>query len=257
MAILKQMTADQLLVEIHDTRNSMGRAAAQAAADAIRSLLGQKKIINMIFAAAPSQNETLACLIQEESIDWSRINAFHMDEYIGLPANAPQAFGNFLSDHIFSKLPFRSVSYLDASATDAQDECARYSQLLTENPVDIVCLGIGENGHIAFNDPWVADFEDPCLVKPVPLDPVCRQQQVNDGCFASLDQVPTHAITLTIPALASAKHMICTVPAATKAWAVEHTVLDPISAQIPATIMRRHPHAILFCDADSGASLLK
>ena len=257
MAILKQFCADRLQIEIHDTRDHMGRAAAKAAADAIRSLLSNQETINMIFAAAPSQNETLACLILEEGIDWSRINAFHMDEYIGLPANAPQAFGTYLYDHIFSKLPFRSVSYLDASATDAEAECSRYSKLLAENPVDIVCLGIGEKGHIAFNDPWVADFEDTALVKPVPLDPVCRQQQVNDGCFDRLEQVPTHAITLTIPVLAAAKHMICTVPASTKAWAVEKTISAPISSEIPATVMRNHPHAILFCDAYSGANLIK
>ena len=257
MAILKQCKADRLTIEIHDTRDSMGRAAARSAADVIRSLLGSQETINMIFAAAPSQNETLAYLAHEEGIDWSRINAFHMDEYIGLPAGAPQAFGVYLYEHIFSMLPFRSVSYLNASAADAQAECDRYSQLLKENPVDVVCLGIGENGHIAFNDPWVADFEDPFLVKPVPLDPVCRQQQVNDGCFSSIDQVPTHAITLTIPALNNAKHMICSVPAASKSWAVEQTARAPISSEIPATVMRRHPHAILFCDSDSGASLLK
>jgi len=257
MAILKQMMADKLKVQVYDTRDAMGKAAAHAAGEAIRKLLSQKESINMIFAAAPSQNEILNYLTQEKDIDWQRVNAFHMDEYIGLPKNAPQAFGCYLHEHIFSKLLFKSVNYLNASASNAQQECDRYSKLLSEYPVDVVCLGIGENGHIAFNDPWVADFEDPALVKPVPLDPVCRQQQVNDGCFESLEQVPTHAITLTIPALAKGTYMICTVPAPTKAWAVEQTVKGEISAQVPATVMRRHSGAFLFCDAQSGAALLK
>ena len=252
---MKHLTADALQVTVLDSRDEMGRAAAAAAADRLRVLLAQQETVNVIFAAAPSQNETLAHLTQAEGIDWQRVNAFHMDEYIGLPENAPQAFGRYLDEHIFCRVPFGKVFRIDPQATDAAAECARYGALLREYPVDLVCLGIGENGHIAFNDPWVADFADSALVKPVPLDPVCRQQQVNDGCFAALEQVPTHAITLTIPALTAAKHMICTVPAATKAWAVERTVNAEISARIPATVMRRHPDAWLFCDTDSGALL--
>ena len=254
--MLRSFCADALKVEIYDSRDAMGRAAAKAAADRLRVLLSKKPRVNMIFAAAPSQNETLYYLSKEEGIDWTRVHAFHMDEYTGLKAGAPQAFGNYLKEHIFSLLPFGSVNYLDGQAQDAEAECARYGALLAENPVDIVCLGIGENGHIAFNDPGVADFDDPVPVKLAELDLVCRNQQVNDGCFASLDEVPTHAMTLTIPALTKAKHLICTVPAATKAWAVERTVNAEITADIPATIMRRHGDAIMFCDADSGKGLL-
>ena len=257
VAILKQFSADHLKVRIMDTRDSMGYEAAKDAADCLRALLAQKETVNVIFAAAPSQNETLYHLTLQEGIDWSRVNAFHMDEYIGLPAGSPQAFGNYLYEHIFSKVPFGAIHYLNAQTNDAKAECARYSQLLKDHPVDMVCLGIGENGHIAFNDPWVADFADPELVKIVPLDPVCRQQQVNDGCFESLDQVPTHAMTLTIPALANAAHLFCTVPAATKAWAVEHTIQDEVSAKVPATVMRNHPDATLYCDPASGANVLK
>lgn len=210
----------------------------------------------MIFAAAPSQNEMLECLTAQPDIDWNRVNAFHMDEYIGLPAGAPQAFGEYLKEHIFSKVPFGKVYYLNAQAQNAQAECDRYSALLKKFPVDIVCLGIGENGHIAFNDPWVADFEDSALVKIVPLDPICRQQQVNDGCFETIDDVPAHAMTLTIPALAAGKHMFCTVPSKTKAWAVEQTVKAKISKEIPATIMRCHADATLFCDTCSGEMIM-
>lgn len=256
MAILKQWKADKLNVQIMDSRDSMGCEAGKAAAACLRSLLAEKEFVNVIFAAAPSQDETLFYLSQEEGIDWKRVNAFHMDEYIGLPAGAPQAFSNYLKEHIFSKVPFANVFTLNPQAQDAQAECERYAQLLHEHPTDMVCLGIGENGHIAFNDPWVADFNDEKLVKVVPLDPVCRQQQVNDGCFASLEDVPQNAITLTIPALTCAGHLFCTVPAKTKTWAVAQTVQAEISEQIPATIMRRHSGATLFCDPDSGADLL-
>ncbi len=257
MAILKQLTADKLQVTVLDSRDAMGRTAAAAAAERLRTLLAQQETVNIIFAAAPSQNEILYYLTQEPGIDWQRVNAFHMDEYIGLAPGAPQAFGRYLRQHIFSKVPFGSIHYINSQAEDPQAECARYSGLLPSHPVDLVCLGIGENGHIAFNDPWVADFQDSELVKIVPLDPVCRQQQVNDGCFDALDQVPTHAVTLTIPALAAARHLICTVPAASKAWAVEQTVNGDISHQIPATVMRHHPDAMLFCDPDSGALLME
>ena len=256
MSPLKTLKADQLRVKILPSRDEMGREAAKDAAAYLRALLAQKETVNVIFAAAPSQDETLFYLAQEPDIDWQRVNAFHMDEYIGLPALAPQAFSNYLREHIFSKVPFAHVYTLNPQAQDAQAECDRYSALLKTYPADMVCLGIGENGHIAFNDPWVADFDDPQLVKVVPLDPVCRQQQVNDGCFASLDAVPTNAITLTIPALSSAGHLFCSVPAKTKTWAVTQTVRGEISAKVPATVMRRHPDATLYCDPDSGAQLL-
>ena len=185
------------------------------------------------------------------------MNAFHMDEYIGLAPDAPQGFANFLRAAIFTKVPFRSVNCLDGTAAsrDPAAECARYSQLLRRFPVDITCMGIGENGHIAFNDPPVADFDDPALVKPVALDEICRNQQVHDGCFATLDDVPTHALTLTVPALMHAAQVFCVVPAATKARAVRDTLLGDIRTACPASILRRHPAATLYLDADS-ASLL-
>lgn len=257
MAILKELQADALRVRISDSREAMGQDAARAAGERIRALLREKEEIHMIFAAAPSQNETLKYLAQEEGIDWGRVNAFHMDEYVGLSREAEQSFGHYLYEHVFSLLPFKSVSYLRGDAPDAQAECARYSELLRSHPVDVVLLGIGENGHIAFNDPWVADFDDPALVKVVPLDPVCRLQQVHDGCFATLDEVPERALTLTIPALAHAGHLVCTVPAATKREAVTKTVTGPIGSDVPATVMRRHADATLFCDPDSAADLLR
>ena len=253
---MKTVVKDKLTVEIYDTREQMGKAAGEKAAEVIKKMLSQKGEVNIIFAAAPSQNEMLAALVNASDIEWERINAFHIDEYIGLPADAPQGFGNFLKDRIFEKLPFKSVNYIDCTATDIEAECVRYSNLLKKNPVDIVLLGIGENGHIAFNDPHVADFNDPKTVKSVSLDDICRQQQVNDGCFENIEQVPKYALTLTIPTLFSAKHLVCTVPAATKAWAVGRTVNGQIGEECPATVMRKHNNAIMFCDSDSGSELL-
>ncbi|MBQ7044896.1 MAG: glucosamine-6-phosphate deaminase [Clostridia bacterium] len=253
---MKTITKDKLVVNIFDTRAEMGAAAGAKAAELIKEYLAKKQEVNVIFAAAPSQNETLESLIKAEGIDWSRVNAFHMDEYIGLSKDAPQGFGNFLREHIFKFLPFKSVNYIDCEAKDIDAECARYSALLKANPVDIVLLGIGENGHIAFNDPHVADFNDKAAVKAVELDDVCRQQQVNDGCFKTINDVPKYALTLTIPTLVSAQHMVCTVPAPTKAWAVAATVNEEISEKVPATIMRKHNSAIMYCDKDSGRDLL-
>ena len=233
----------------------MGEAAARDIKACILSLLEKKESIRMIFAAAPSQNEVLAALANDKEIPWERVDAFHMDEYIGLDAEAPQGFGNFLNRAIFGVAPFRSVSYIDITAEDAERECERYAALLCAAPIDIVVMGIGENGHIAFNDPPVADFNDPKAVKPVVLDEICRQQQVNDGCFPSIDRVPTHAITLTCPTLASAEYLFCIVPAPTKAEAVYHTLHDEISERCPATILRTHENAVLYLDGDSSALL--
>ena len=253
---MKSFTKDKLVVKIFPTRREMGKQAASEIKDKIVELLKSKNYINMIFAAAPSQNEVLQSLAEDKDIDFGKINAFHMDEYIGLAKDAPQGFGNFLRAHLFGLVPFRSVNYIDCSAESPRDEAERYSKLLQEYPVDIVVLGIGENGHIAFNDPPVADFSDKLAVKQVKLDEVCRQQQVNDGCFGSLDEVPSHALTLTIPALTKASYMFCVVPALTKAKAVKETLEGEIGTHCPATVLRNHPNAVLYVDSDS-ASLLK
>ena len=225
----KVFQQELLTVKIYPTLQQMGSEAAKEVADRICKLLEEKAEINMIFAAAPSQNEFLSHLIHSKQIDWTRINAFHMDEYIGIHAEAPQSFGNFLRQRIFDKVPFKTVNYLNGQAENLEEECKRYSELLLRHPVDIVCLGIGENGHIAFNDPDVANFNDPKLIKIVKLDHVCRQQQVNEKCFETLEQVPTEALTLTIPALLKAKWMFCIVPFKNKSQAVYRTIHGDIS----------------------------
>lgn len=249
------LTKDQLRAQIYETRKEMGAQAAAAIAAKLSELLQQQDEVNVIFAAAPSQNESLAALINYP-LAWERINAFHMDEYVALDEVAPQGFGNFLRNAIFDRLPFKSVNFLNGNAPDLQEECQRYATLLENHPTDVVCMGIGENAHIAFNDPHVANFNDSELVKVVDLDEECRTQQVNDGCFTQLAEVPTHALTLTVPALMKAKFAYCVVPGPKKAKAVFHTLNEEINAKIPSTILRQHQHAILFLDQDSAAQIL-
>ena len=256
MALLKTVKSGKLTTKVYDTRAEGGKDAAREGAAMIRKLLAEKEYVNIIFAAAPSQNDTLASLAKEEGIDWSRVRAFHMDEYVGFGKEKEQSFGYYLREHIFGLLPFGEVQYIHGDAENPEKECERYAELLTKYPTDIVFLGIGENAHIAFNDPWIADFHDPKLVKLVPLDEVCRNQQVHDGCFPTLADVPTHAFSLTVPALLKAGHLYCTVPCATKAEAVYNTVNAPIGEDYPATGMREHADATMYCDKDSGAKLL-
>ncbi len=250
---MREIKKDKLQVNIYAGRPELGAAAAETLTARIAELLKTKEQVNIIFASAPSQNEFLAELLKKD-IEWSKINAFHMDEYIGLHPDAPQGFGNFLKDRLFSHVNCRTVNYLDGN-TDPQEECKRYSDLLIKYPTDIVCLGIGENTHLAFNDPHVADFNDPLIVKVVDLDQDCRVQQVNDGCFSTIDEVPTHALTITMPALFKSTYAIAIVPGKFKANAIDHTINSEISEKYPSTILRRHDHAILFIDEDSASKL--
>ncbi len=233
----------------------MGKAAADEVTEKLTSLLQQQDNVRMVFAAAPSQNELLSELSVKQNIDWQRVTAFHMDEYIGLDENSSQSFAHYLKQNIFNKLPFKSVNLISKTDLDAEANCTRYSNLFKEAPIDIVCMGIGENGHIAFNDPPVADFNDPSLVKIVHLDNACRVQQVNDGCFPSLEAVPEKAITLTVPALLSARNLFIVVPGKLKAKAVERTLNGAISTECPASVLRTHKSAKLFLDKDSSREL--
>lgn len=252
----KKYKKDLLNIRIFDTRKEMGKAAADDVAAEIKTLLAEKPEVNMIFAAAPSQNEFLEALVGHKEIAWNRINGFHMDEYVGVDAAVKQSFVHFLHEAIFDKLPFKKVYCLNGK-NEPEAECVRYSKLLKEFPVDIVCMGIGENGHIAFNDPPVADFRDPRLVKVVALDEVCRNQQVHDGCFKTLADVPTHAFSLTVPALMKGAYLYCVVPAATKAEAVRRMLTWDVSEACPATALRRHENSFLYLDADSSSLLGK
>jgi len=269
----KERTVERLLVRQYQGRKELGAGAASDVAARMRALQQRQEYVRMIFAAAPSQNEFLQALVAEPGIRWDKVIAFHLDEYVGLPEGAPQMFRHYLQEHIFSQVPvpFAQINLINGharasdahvgagdvgdahNANDAQAECRRYASLLVGEPADIACLGIGENGHLAFNDPPVADFLDPEVVKVVELEDKCRQQQVHDGCFPTLDQVPTHAFTMTIPALMAADYLFCMVPGATKTAAVKDTLNAPVSVACPATILRRHMRAVLYIDRESGA----
>jgi glucosamine-6-phosphate deaminase len=230
----------------------MGVAAGCAVAGLMRKLLQERDTVRMIFAAAPSQNEFLAELSSAPDIDWSRVTALHMDEYVGLSADAPQSFVRYLREHLFDQVQPGTVHLLNGSAPDPTEECDRYARLVNEAPIDILCAGIGENGHLAFNDP-PADFNDSNTVKVVDLALSCRQQQVNDGCFSDLESVPSKAYTLTVPALMAAHHAFCVVPGPTKAEAVRATLRSSISPSCPATILRTHEKAVLYVDAEAAS----
>jgi len=253
---IRSFTVDRLKVKIFANREAMGEAAGQAVAGKMKEVLNEKQELLMIFGAAPSQNEFLDSLSQSPGIDWRRVTAFYLDEYVGLSDTAPQNFGFFLRKRLFEKVVPGQVHYLNGRTSDPRAECDRYAGLFKDRPFDIACIGIGENGHIAFNDPPVADFNDPQPVKVVDIDLTSRQQQVNDGCFNELQSVPQKAITLTIPTIFGAKVIYCMVPAPTKAEAVRKTLEGPISKFCPATILRKHANANLFLDQDSARLIL-
>ncbi|HEV2355147.1 MAG TPA: 6-phosphogluconolactonase [Puia sp.] len=254
---MNRFKKDSLEVRVAESRAALGLAAAEAVCAGIASVLERKPVANVMFAAAPSQNEFLAALVTMP-VDWSRVNGWHMDEYLGLDVNAPQRFGHFLRERLFGKVPFREVFYMSgaggsAEGQEGEAECRRYAALLRTHPTDIVVLGIGENTHLAFNDPHVARFDDPEMVKVVRLDEACRRQQVNDGCFTRLAEVPERAMTVTIPGLMRADRIYGVVPGPRKAGAVAITLSAEITEAHPATVLRRHPRAVLFLDPDSAA----
>lgn len=253
--MIKEFTCDALRVRIYATRQAMGAGAAADAAAVIKELLKEKDEVNIMFGAAPSQDDVLGALMADDTIDFSRINAFHMDEYVGLSEQHPQSFASYLRAHVVGLRAFRSVHFIRGDAPDHEAECLRYERLLQAHPTDVVMMGVGENGHIAFNDPPVANFHDTRLLRVVTLEERCRMQQVHDGCFASLDEVPTQAITVTVPGLMRGSHQFCVVPTRLKAQAVHDLIHGPIGESCPATALRMAASATLYLDADS-ASLL-
>jgi glucosamine-6-phosphate deaminase len=235
-------------------RRTLGERAGNDIADAVRTRLETQPRVRMVFAAAPSQAETLDTLVTAAGIDWSRVDGFHMDEYVGLTPGRPELFGEWLHRHLFDRLGFGSVHVIPPDGRP-DEVAAKYAAVLGEAPIDIVCCGIGVNGHIAFNDPPVADFEDAVDVKVVELDDTCRQQQVDDGSFPTLDEVPTQAVTLTVPRLLRAERIFCVVPGPTKAEAAAATFTEPVSTRWPSTILRTHPGCTFYLDADSAREL--
>ena len=251
----KTFQVGNLQVKIFADRAALGRAAAQVAADALTQALTQKGNARAIFAAAPSQNELLEGLSKDSSVEWSQVVAFHLDEYLGLAGEAPQSFQTYLKEHLFDLVKPGQVNFLQGGTPDPAAEAARYGQLLAEGGLDLACIGIGENGHIAFNDPPYADFNDSQKVRIVDLDETSRVQQVHDGCFPELAAVPEQALTVTIPAILAARTIVCVVPGPTKAQAVFDSLNGPVTPLCPASILREHPAAQLFIDRASAALL--
>ena len=253
--LARNFRADHLHVYVYENRKAMGKAAAAVIAAEIRNAIQERGNAVVILASAPSQNEFLENLAAAPDVDWSRVTAFHLDEYLGMDDRAPQSFRRFLIDRLVNKVPLREFHGLRGDAADAAQEADRYAELLRETPPDFAVLGIGENGHLAFIDPPFCDFNDPQAVKIVELDEVCRNQQVNDGAFAALAEVPRNALSLTIPTLLARPKLFAIAPGPAKRQAIKNAVEGPISTQCPASILRTHRDAHLFIDQDSAEFL--
>jgi glucosamine-6-phosphate deaminase len=252
---VQRLQIESLKIEIYASRKEAGAAAAEAAAAELRRLAGKDENIGVIFATGASQLETLRALIKISGLPWDRIRGFHMDEYIGIGADYTASFRNYMRQELTERVPMHSFYEVDGNAGDPAKFCREYAKaLLSENP-QLCLLGIGENGHLAFNDPEVADFNDPEDMKIVALDGECKQQQVAEGWFKSINEVPSQAITLTIPALLRVPKLIVSVPGLRKAKIVHRTLREPISTACPATILRTHPDATVYLDEESAAEL--
>lgn len=236
-------------IVVSKTKKEMGARAASHGADLIRKSIAAKGHASIIVATGTSQLEMLQALT-EEDVDWSQVTCFHLDEYLGIPITHPASFRKYLKERVAEKIRPKIFHYIDADA-DATAECSRLGKLIEASPVDVAFVGIGENGHLAFNDP-PADFdtEEPYLV--VALDKACRSQQVNEGWFATLADVPTHAISMSIRQIMKSRSIVCTVPDKRKAPAVAAVVDGPVTPDVPASILQKHPDATLFLDEESS-----
>jgi len=244
--------ADALAVRVYQTQNDLASDAAAIAQRYLQETLSRQGTASVILATGNSQLQFLEALAALGGVEWPRVTLFHMDEYLGIDANHPASFRRYLRERVESRVNPGKFHYLEGDALLPLKECERYAKLLAAQPIDLCCLGIGENGHLAFNDPPVADFNDPHPVKLVKLDEACRQQQVGEGHFPGLDAVPQYAFTLTIPTLCSARRMLCIVPERRKAQAVKDALRGPISSSCPASFLRKESHCTLFLDADSA-----
>ncbi|MFT7034379.1 MAG: glucosamine-6-phosphate deaminase [Cyclobacteriaceae bacterium] len=245
---------DNLKVSIYNNVELMGEAAADFAADKINTAIEERGLANLILATGASQFSFLKALKQKD-IDWSKVVVFHLDEYIGLTDSHPASFRKYLKERILDEVKPSQVFLLNGDAEDIEAELARYSQELSSRTFDLACIGIGENGHIAFNDPPIADFNDPKLVKVAELDDACRNQQFGEGWFPTFEDVPKVALSLTIPAIMRCKTISCVVPDERKAEAVKNSLYAEISTECPATILRKHPEAMLFLDKGSASKI--
>jgi glucosamine-6-phosphate deaminase len=242
-------------MEIHVSKNAqeLGKVAGVAAGKLIRAAIHANGCANIILATGTSQFETLNQLISEE-VDWSKVTMFHLDEYIGLPQTHPASFRKYLKERFLSKVPALKAAYLIDGETNPKEECDRLGEFISRHPIDVALVGIGENGHLAFNDP-PADFhtEQPYLV--VELDELCRQQQLGEGWFNSIEEVPRQAISMSIKQILKSKHILCSVPDSRKAPAVRDCLAKPVTNLHPASILQEHSRCTCYLDESSAALL--
>lgn len=254
---LKRMTAGNLKLEIYDTRQSAGESAARAVAQTFKDLDRNGKDISAIFATGASQLAVLEALTAIPGLPWGKIQGFHMDEYVGISDTHPASFRRYMREKLTGRVAMKQFWEIDGNVRDLEAFCQKYAEKLRAAAPRLCLLGIGENGHLAFNDPSEANFNDPADVKVVHLDRICKQQQVEEGWFGNLDEVPDRAITLSIPALFRVPKLIVSVPGTRKARIVRRTLEDPIGTNCPATILRTHPDATLYLDKESAAEVEK
>ncbi len=249
-----QLKKENLIVRIFEDETSAGEASAQFVAEQLNNTIRAKGFANLILATGASQFAFIDALKKQE-IDWGKITVFHLDEYKDLPETHPASFRKYLKERILNTVKPYKVYYIQGDAPDIEKEISQYEELLKTHPVDIACIGIGENGHIAFNDPAVADFNDAHLVKVVQLDDACRRQQLGEGWFPTFEAVPEEAVSLTIPAIMNCKVISCMVPDQRKAQAVYDTLNNEMTTACPATILRKHANTVLFLDKNSASKL--
>jgi len=252
---LASFKVGNLAVEVYEDRKALGQAAAAAAAGRLRELARQHESIAVIFATGDSQRATLHALAAMPDVPWNQVIGFRMDEYVGLPEDHPASFSRYMRENLTSRVQLRHLYEIDGAEAHVQKTCREYAELVRAHAPLLCLLGVGENGHLAFNDPAEALFDDPVDVKLVTLDRVCRQQQVNEGWFSDVADMPERAITMTVPALFRVPELVVSIPGPRKAHIVKRTLHDPISTACPATILRRHSKATLFLDRDSAAEL--
>ncbi len=252
---IKFLKKDNLEIHVYQDKEALGKASAKFVTEKLNEAIQENGKANLILATGASQFEFLENL-QKQNIEWNKITVFHLDEYKGIRENHPASFRKYLKERILDKVKPNQVYYLNGDEKDAESETRRYENLLKDHPVDIACIGIGENGHIAFNDPPVADFNDKRLVKVVELDDACRRQQLGEGWFPTFDDVPTHALTLTIPAIMNSNIISCVVPDERKSEAVFHALNNEVSTACPASILRKHPAAVLYLDVAAASKIM-
>ena len=254
-SLVRTLKSGKLTVLEYENRDTLGSSASKAISELMRSVIKEKGRVRMVFASAMSQTEFLKCLGEEADIDWTKVYAFHLDEYLDFPSDHEQSFAKFLTDRLFDRVKVAHFYPINSEAPDPEEECRRYGSLLSESPIDIMILGIGESAHLAFIDPPYCDFNDPETFKTTKLDDQSREQMVHDGCFTSFEEVPKQAYTMTVPTCLTGLATIILVPTKLKAQAIKKVVDGPITTQVPASILQEKENSWLLIDRDSGSLL--